>query len=88
MKKIDIEKIEKAEKALNNTLLKIIIWFSFLVDSKDDINNFCRKHFFQIYHHLLDEYKKAKNYYKAFKQRHKEFTNKQTKCPTLKTLVI
>ncbi len=79
MKKIDIDKIEKAEKALNNTLLKIIIGFSFLVDSKDDISNFLKKQFYQIYDHLLNQYKKAKDYYKAFKQRHKEYTQKNFK---------
>lgn len=79
MKKIDREKIEKAEKTLNEILLKIIIWFSFLADSKDDINNFLKKHITQIYNHLLEQYKKAKEYYQAFKQRHKEYTKQKSK---------
>lgn len=79
MKKIDIEKIEKAEKTLNNILLKIIIWFSFLADSKDDISKFLKKQAVQIYNHLLEQYQKAKEYYKAFKTRHKEYSNKKIK---------
>ncbi len=73
MKKIDREKIEKAEKTLNNILLQIIIWFSFLADSKDDINKFIKKQFYEIYDHLTTKYTKAKNYYIAFKARHKEY---------------
>jgi hypothetical protein len=76
MKKIDIEKIEKAEKTLNDIFLRIIIWFSFLADSKDDIYNFFKKQLIQIYKHLLEQYKKIKEYYKAFKTRHKEYTKK------------
>lgn len=72
----NLEKIEKVEKTLNEKLLKIIIWFAFLADSKDDISDFLRKHAIQIYNHLLEQYQKAKKYYKAFKYRHKEYTNK------------
>lgn len=72
----NIEKIEKAEKTLNETLLKIIIWYSFLADSKDDISNFLKKHIEQIYNHLMWQYQKAKAYYNAFKLRHKEYTKK------------
>lgn len=76
MRTIDKEKIEKAEKSLNNFLIKIIIWFSFLADSKDDIIHFIKKQISQIYQHLSEQYQKAKNYYKAFKKRHKEYTKK------------
>jgi len=72
----NLEKIEKAEKTLNNIFLKIIIWFSFLADSKDDISKFAKKQFYQIYDHLTIKYTKAKNYYIAFKTRHKEYMEK------------
>lgn len=72
----NLEKIEKAEKTLNNIFLKIIIWFSFLADSKDDINKFIKKQFYQIYDHLTIKYTKLKNYYIAFKARHKEYIEK------------
>lgn len=71
-----LERIEKAEKILNKNLLKIIIWFSFLADSKDDINKFIKKQSIQIYNHLLEQYKKWKEYYISFKARHKEHTQK------------
>lgn len=70
------KKIEEAEKTLNEKLLKIIIWFAFLADSKDDISNFLRNHAIQMYNHLLEQYKKMKEYYISFKTRHKEYTKK------------
>lgn len=71
-----MKNLEEAEKILNKNLLKIIIWFSFLADSKDDISKFIKKHWIQIYNHLIEQYQKAKEYYKAFKRRHKEYTKK------------
>ncbi|MDD3262681.1 MAG: hypothetical protein PHR61_02440 [Candidatus Absconditabacteria bacterium] len=72
----NLEKIEKVEKTLNNILLKIIIGFSFLADSKDDISKFTKKQFYQIYDHLSIKYIKRKKYYIAFKARHKEYIEK------------
>ena len=72
----NLNKIEEAEKNINEVLLKIIIWFSFLADSKDDISKFLKKQAIQIYTHLMEQYQKAKAYYKAFKKRHEEYTKK------------
>lgn len=72
-----MNKIEKLEKTINDILLKIILWFSFLLDSKDNINDFIQKHKIGIKDHLIEQYQKAKKYYKAFKKRHKEYTNSQ-----------
>lgn len=72
-----MNKIEKLEKTINDILLKIILWFSFLLDSKDNINDFIQKHKIGIQNHLIEQYQKAKKYYRAFKQRHKEYINNQ-----------
>ncbi len=68
-------KIEKTEKKINDFLLNIIIWFSFLADSKYEINEFLRKHAIQIYEHLLEQYNKYKKLYIEFKKRYKEHKN-------------
>jgi len=72
----NIDKIKNAEKQINSILLKIIIWFSFLAYSKDDIWDFLKKQTTEIYNHLFEQYQKAKKYYEAFKVRHKEYTKK------------
>jgi hypothetical protein len=71
-----MDNIQKIEKDINKTLLKIIIWFSFLLDSKDEIINFCKKQSIQIYKHLILQYQKLKKYYISFKYRHQEYTKK------------
>ncbi len=76
MKKQELSKIEKAEKTLNNAILKIIFWFSFLLDYKEDVSNFLNRHFSQICEHLQTQYQKARNYCKEFKKRHKEYIEK------------
>jgi hypothetical protein len=77
--KNNLEKIKKAEKQINQTLLKIIIWFTFLLESQEEIYDALKKYAIQIYKHLKVQYKRSKKYYIAFKKRHQEYTRKNIK---------
>jgi len=61
-------RLQEAEKKLNWVLLHLIIWFSFIADSKEDIGIFLKKHTIEIIHHLLEQYKFLKVRYLKFKE--------------------
>jgi len=65
-------RLQEAEKKLNWVLLHLIIWFSFIADSKEDIGIFLRTHAIEILHHLLAQYKLYKERYLKFKEFLKE----------------
>ncbi|MEI6426429.1 MAG: hypothetical protein WCO66_03685 [Candidatus Absconditabacteria bacterium] len=65
-------RLQEAEKKLNGALLHLIIGFSFIADSKEDIGIFLKKHTIEIMHHLLEQYKFYKERYLKFKQFLKE----------------
>jgi hypothetical protein len=60
--------LQEAEKKINWVLLHLIIWFSFIADSKEDIGIFLKKHAIEIFHHLLQQYTFAKVRYLKFKK--------------------
>lgn len=59
---------KEAEKKINWVLLHLIIWFSFIADSKEDIGIFLKTHSIEIFHHLLAQYKLFKERYLKFKE--------------------
>ena len=60
--------LQEAEKKINWVLLHLIIWFSFIADSKEDIGIFLKKHAIEIFHHLLKQYQFIKTRYLKLKQ--------------------